>query len=342
MKVVRYFASFEDAFSATALELSEAGIENELAEKWIEFRGQINLQNEWNKLQSEGINLLTQADVGYPNLLREIEKSPVLLYYKGSMIDGDELCIAAVGTRKITNYGRTVTPYLIKPLIEAGAVIVSGLAYGVDSMVQKMAMDSGRRTIAVLGCGLDEHSLYPKEHAYLAQQITDSGGALLSEYPPGTPPLKHHFIARNRIISGMSVATIIVECNLKSGSLITARYALEQNRTVYAVPGPIYAETSQGPNNLIKMGAKLVTSASDILDDLNLEYLPEQQQAQAMFGDSPAESAILQLLNFEPTHINELVKQSSLEAAEVTSALTFLEMKGKVRNLGGQQYILAR
>jgi DNA processing protein len=164
----------------------------------------------------------------------------------------------------------------------------------------------------------------------------------MSEYPIGTPPLKHHFIARNRIISGMSVATVVVECNLKSGSLITARYALEQNRTVYAVPGPIYAEQSQGPNNLIKMGAQLVADAKDILEDLNLTHSTQQETAQQLFGDSPAETALLNLLGYEPMHMNALIKTSGISTGDATSALTFLEMKGKIRNLGGQQYILSR
>ena len=189
---------------------------------------------------------------------------------------------------------------------------------------------------------MDEKSLYPKHHALLAKEIIDSGGALLSEYPIGTPNFKQNFVARNRIISGLSVATIIVECGLQSGTLITAKHALDQNRAVYAVPGPIYSQTSQGPNNLIKMGAKPITEANDIFQDLNLADLPQQKMAQAIFGDTKEESILLKLLNFEPVIINELIKQSGLDAGAVTSALTFLEMKGKVRNLGGQQYILSR
>lgn len=341
-KLSQYFKSFQQAYQASAATLQAAGIEPELAEIFIDHRANINLKQEAEKLASEKIKILTFRDAAFPKLLLEISKYPPILYYKGIMQENEELCVAVVGTRMITNYGRTVAPYLIEPLIQTGVTVVSGLAYGVDSQMQQLAIKNGRRTIAVLGGGLDAKSFYPKQHVLLAQQILETGGALLSEYPIGTPPLKHHFVARNRIISGLSVATVIIECNLKSGSLITAKYALEQNRTVYAVPGPIYAEQSKGPNNLIKMGAKLITQANDILEDLNLANLPEQQEAKDLLGDSQAETSVLTLLGPEPLHINEIIKISALEAGEVSSTLTFLEMKGKVRNLGGQQYVLSR
>jgi DNA processing protein len=254
----------------------------------------------------------------------------------------DELCVAAVGTRNITNYGRTVIPSLIEPLVDAGITIVSGMAFGVDAAAHHIAVDKNRRTVAVLGGGLDKKSLYPKHHALLAERILESGGALLSEYPPSTPNFKQNFVARNRIISGLSVATVIIECDLQSGTLITAHHALDQNRAVYAVPGPIYSAQSQGPNNLIKMGAKPLTSANDVLEDLNLKKLPEQQQNQSLFGDTAEEVRLLGILNHEPMLVDEIVKNSGFEAAKVSSTLTFLEMKGKVRNLGGQQYILSR
>src|SRR5581483_7263662 len=271
----------------------------------------------------------------------EIPKFPPILYFKGSL-SADELCVAVVGTRQITNYGRAVIPRLVEPLVDAGACVVSGMAFGVDSAAHEIVVKKGRRTIAVLGGGLDEKSLYPRHHAFLAENILSAGGALLSEYPIGTPNFKQNFVARNRIISGLSVATLIIECDLKSGTLITAKHALDQNRQVYAVPGPIYSPQSAGPNNLLKMGAKAVTAAADILEDLNLETLPQQQQTQSAFGDSAEESALLKLLSFEPLIINELIKQSGLNPAQVTSALTFLEMKGRIKNLGGQQYILSR
>ncbi len=341
-QLARYFASFEDAYNSGASELALAGIDEKIANEFLALRKNINLQYEAEKLEAENIHLLTFKDPSFPKLLLEIPKCPPLIYYKGKMDENDELCIAVVGTRMITNYGRVVTPQIVEPLVDAGAIIVSGMAYGVDSAAHEIAVKNNRRTIAVLGGGLDEKSLYPKQHALLAQQILDTGGALISEYPIGTPNFKQNFVARNRIISGLSVATLVIECDLKSGTLITAGHALDQNRQVYAVPGPIYSPQSQGPNNLIKMGAKPVTSAGDILDDLNLKTLPEQQTTQNLFGDSKEESALLKLLAFEPIAVNELIKQSALPASAVSSALTFLEMKGKIKNLGGQQYVLAR
>lgn len=340
--LAKRFKNFKEAFLSSENQLIAAGIDQEIAKNFLALREKINLQDEAEKLEKEQIKILSFRDKNYPKLLLEIPKFPPILYYKGRMETADELCVAVVGTRMISNYGRVVIPGLVEPMVDLGVTIVSGMAFGVDSASHEVAVKKGRRTIAVLGGGLDEKSLYPKHHALLAKEIIDSGGALISEYPIGTPNFKQNFVARNRIISGISVATIVVECDLKSGTLITAKHALDQNRTVYAVPGPIYAATSQGPNNLIKMGAKLMTSASDVLEDLNLKNLPEQQTAKASFGDTKEESVLLKLLNFEPVIINELIKQSGLETSAVTSALTFLEMKGKVKNLGGQQYVLSR
>ena len=340
--LAKRFDSFKNAFEANEKQLLAVGLDAEVVKNFLILREKINLAEESEKLQKERIEILTFSDENYPKLLLEIPKNPPILYYKGKMDVADELCVAVVGTRQITNYGRTVIPQLVEPLVDSGAVIVSGMAFGVDSAAHQEAVKKGRRTIAVLGGGLDEKSLYPKHHALLAQEILEAGGALISEYPIGTPNFKQNFVARNRIISGMSVATLIIECDLESGTLITATHALDQNRSIYAVPGPIYSPQSQGPNNLIKMGAKLITTANDILEDLNLETLPEQKTAQANFGDTKEVSAVLNLLSFEPLIINELIKNSGLDASTVTSALTFLEMKGRIKNLGGQQYILTR
>lgn len=333
---------FEKAFHASYDELVKANLESEIAKLWLERKPAIDPEQEKTILEQAGIELIGCRDECYPKLLLEIPKFPVLLYYRGVMENAEELCVAVVGTRKITTYGRSAVPDLVAPLVEAGVVIVSGLAYGVDGEAHKQAIDRGKRTIAVLGGGLDDVSLYPRHHQFLGHQILDNGGALISEYPPNTPNYKQHFVARNRIISGLCVATLVVECDLKSGSLITATHALEQNRQVYAVPGPIYAPQSRGPNNLIKMGAKAVMDANDILEDLNLKRLPLEIDSQKVLGDNPVETKLLEIIGKEPIIINEIIKISKLDAGEVTSALTFLEMKGKVRNLGGQQYVLSR
>jgi len=342
LKICENFESLGEAYLASAKQLLMCGLEAELADAIVNHRQKVNLDAETEKLKSLSINILTYKDENYPKLLLEIPKFPPLLYYRGLMSDAEELCFAVVGTRNITTYGRSIIPDLVAPLVDAGVSIVSGMAFGVDSEAHKIAISKNKRTIAVLGGGLDDKSLYPKHHQLLAQEILDNGGALLSEYPPGTPNFKQHFVARNRIISGMSIGTLVIECDLESGSLITAKHALEQNRQVYAVPGPIYAEMSKGPNNLIKMGAKAVTEAGDILEDLNLKNLPQEIDSQAVFGDNPTETKLLEIIGKEPIIINEIIRTSGLDAGEVGSALTFLEMKGKVRNLGGQQYVRSR
>lgn len=338
--LANYFESFEAAFKAPIAELAATGIGADLAEGFATFRSNIEPDSEAEKLQSLNMSLLALGDARYPAMLAEISMPPALLYYRGALPDKDAVMLAAVGTRKITTYGRSVIPHIIGPLVDAGIVIVSGMAYGIDGAVHQEIVHKHKPTVAVFGSGIDDHTLYPKHHALLAQEVIDAGGCLLSEYPPGTPGFKQNFVARNRIISGMSLGTIIIECDLKSGSLITAQYALDQNRRVYAVPGPIYANESRGPNNLIKMGAQLITDSRDILQDLNIAaaLLPIATPT----ADNPSEGLLLGLLGGEPITADELVKQSGLETRVVTTALTFLEMKGHVKNVGASQYVRTR
>lgn len=342
IKLCNYFPTIRDAYNCPIDTLKKANLEEKLINLFIERRKNLNLQEEAQKLAAHDIQLLSFKDENYPKLLLEIPKFPPLLYTRGKPLNKDDLCIAVVGTRKITTYGLSVIPDIVSPLVDAGITIISGMAFGVDSQAHKQAILKNKCTIAVLGGGLDDKSLYPKHHQLLAKEILDSGGTLISEYPIGTPNFKQNFVARNRIISGLSVATLVIECDLKSGSLLTAKHALDQNRQVYAVPGPIYSEMSKGPNNLIKMGAEIITSAKDIFEDLNLKFLPEEKIAKSLFGDTEAETKILSLLTKEPVSLDTIIKLSGFLAAEVISTLTFLELKGKVRNLGAQQYVIAR
>ncbi len=343
MRLAQYFHNdFKLAFSAPASDLKLAGLEADIIQLWLEKKTHLNLAQQQTTLEHHHIQLLSFLSPAYPKLLLEISKFPPLLYIKGHLPPSDAVCFSVVGSRKITTYGLTVMPDLLDPIIASGAIIVSGMAFGVDGEAHKLALKQNQKTIAVLGGGLDTESIYPKQHQLLAQEILDKGGCLISEYPPLTPNFKQHFIARNRIIAGLSVGTLVIECDLNSGSLITANHALEQNRQIYAVPGPIYSSQSQGPNNLIKMGAKLVTTAEDILEDLNLKSLPDELQTQALFSPNPTEQTILTCLSKTPTFINDIIKLSKLSPGEVASTLTFLEMKGQIRNLGGQQYVLSR
>jgi DNA processing protein len=338
--LTNYFSTPADALRAPLEQLVAAGVGEDAAEKFIAYRSAIDPEREVQILAQAGISLVSRKHPSYPRLLGEIPVPPALLYVRGTLPASDALMIAVVGTRKITTYGRSVVPELVSPLVANGAVIVSGLAFGVDALAHEQATNRNKPTVAVLGSGIDDKSIYPKNHQLLSQDIIHAGGCILSEYCPGVPALKQHFVARNRIIAGLSVGTLVVECSTKSGSLITASHALEQNRRVYAVPGPIYARESEGPNNLLKMGAQAVTCASDILSDLNIA--PQTTAAEAKLESTPTEAILLKLLSTAPLSSDVLIRQSLLDASQVITALTFLEMKGRVRNVGGGQYVKVR
>lgn len=341
-KIYNYFENMETAFRASVSDLIEAGVEEKIALEFIGYRPQINPHQEWEKLEKENIKIITIKDGDYPPLLKEIYNPPALLYYKGNISANDEFAIAAVGTRKITDYGKQVTQEIVKELARNSLTIVSGLALGVDGLAHQSTIEVKGRTIAVLGSGLDAQNIYPTHHRYLSQKIIEAGGAIITEYPVGTLPLKQNFPNRNRIISGLSLGTLVIEAAEDSGALITAKYALDQNREVFAVPGSIHSKTSAGPNNLIKMGAKPVTCAADILDTLNLTQAAEFIESKKIVPDTKEEEVLLRYLSKEPIHIDELVRQSNLGTAAVASTLTMMEMKGKVRNLGSMMYVLAR
>ena len=339
-KLLTHFPNLETAWRAGAAEFLAAGLEDNVVAEIMGARGQIDPEEELAKLKSRQVELLTIRDAAYPKLLKEIPNPPAVLYIKGELLPADELSVAVVGTRKISPYGRQVAEDIVRQLTGAGVTITSGLALGVDAVAHRSVLENGGRTLAVLACGLD--SIYPASNRQIGESIAAGHGALISELPLGTPPLKHHFPNRNRIIAGLSLGTVVIEAAAESGALITARHALEQNRQVFAVPGSIYNPGSVGPNNLLKMGAKPVTSAADILEDLNLGHLEEQIKTQEVAGDNEEETAILKLLTREPIHIDSIVKTAGLSASAVAATLTIMEMKGKVRNLGANQYVLSR
>ena len=227
-------------------------------------------------------------------------------------------------------------------LTRAGLVIVSGLALGIDALAHESCLKFSGRTIAVLGSGLDETSIYPSHNRYLVNKIIDAGGLVLSEFPLGMEPLKHNFPLRNRVVSGLSRGVLVIEAPEDSGALITARNALEQNREVFAIPGSVYNSNSLGPNNLIKMGAKLVTNAEDVLEALDLSLVKEFVETKKIVPDSKEEAQVLQHLSHDSIHIDDLVRLTQLDTSVINSTLTLMEMKGRVRNLGGMQYVIAK
>jgi len=286
----------------------------------------------------EGIKTIDIKDGGYPKLLKEIEKGPKVLYYKGKLLF-DENCFAVVGTRMCSSYGKQVALEIAGDLAETGLTIVSGLAPGIDSFAHRAAVERNKRTIAVLGTGLDEKSIYPQENLKLAKEILETGGALISEYPAGTRGTKFTFPQRNRIISGLSLGTLVIEAKQKSGALITAHYAFSQKRKVFAVPGQIYSSNSRGSHYLIKKGAKLVENANDVLKELNL---PQKELSSFSEGENEEENLVLNVLKEGALDTDKIIEETKLSAAEVASALAILEIRGKVRNLGGNIYALSR
>jgi DNA processing protein len=341
LQLFRYFENFSTAFAARPEELLAAGLTPSIVKALQDHCERFDMAAARQALIHHDIHVLDFRDAEYPRLLLEIPQFPPLLYYRGDISIAAGLCLAVVGTRRPSTYGRSITPGLIAPLAQVGMTIVSGLAYGIDRLAHQAAIDANGRTIAIIGSGLDEDTLYPKDHRLLASTIINHGGLLLSEYPPGIPALKQHFVARNRIIAGLSVGTLVIECDTKSGALITAQHCLDQNRTVYAVPGPIYAPTSAGPNNLLKMGAKPVTEAQDIYTDLNIS-VPQIsiKTADATLELTANERILVAYLSNQPMTADELVSHTQLEPHTVVTTLTFLEMKGIIRNLGAQQYVL--
>src|SRR6266571_3396882 len=306
-------------------------------------------------LPGKGVATLDLADEHYPAWLRAIPDPPPVLYCDGSVEPGDRQAVAIVGSRQATPYGLRLTETLAGELSALGFTIVSGFARGIDAAAHRAALAAGGRTIAVLGCGMDVD--YPPGHARLREEIAGSG-AVLTEFAPGTPPRATNFPRRNRIISGLALGVVVVEAAEDSGSLITARLALEQGREVFAVPGPIDAPTSRGPHGLLKQGAKLVETVNDIVEELlpQLETMrtPLSQDFVATGAGgrrpfapkppdlSPEEQVVFRVIGREPLHLDDLTEQSRLSAAEVARILLGLELKALVHQLPGQQYCLKK
>lgn len=334
-----HFGSLAEAWRAPRGELMAAGLDSRVADAIVAARPRLSPHQEVEALARAGVQAITLDSPAYPRRLREIYSPPPVLYVRGELLPEDELALGVVGTRRATMYGREATEMLVGGLVTNCLTIVSGLARGIDTVAHRAALTAGGRTIAVLGSGLD--IIYPSENARLARDIAERG-AVVSEYPLGTKPDAANFPARNRIISGLSLGVLVIEAGDGSGALITADFALEQNREVFAVPGPIFARSSQGTNRLIQQGAKLVLSTNDILTELNLTSAPQQLEMRAILAETPAEAALVRVLSQEPMHIDEVCRQSGLPVAEVSSTLTMLELKGSVRHLGGMHYIRTR
>jgi DNA processing protein len=334
-KLHAYFPSMEAAFKASEEELVLAGISKKDAANFVHLRKDIQPEALFERAIRLGFRVITQADTEYSTLLKNIYDPPAILFIQGNLPSTEIAHLAVVGSRKSTVYGQEAVRMLIPPLAEAGIVTVSGLAFGIDESAHLETVRAGGITVAVMGGGLMRIT---GRERHTADKIIESGGAVISEFPLDMPAGKHTFPLRNRIVSGMSHGTLVVEAAEKSGSLITARAALEQGREVFAVPGPITAETSYGTNQLLKMGAHPATTAEDILDILNVHYAPRIVKKPT--ADTKEEALLLEHLSKTPVHIDELTRKTQLAAREIAGSLALMEMKGKVRQIGGMYYIL--
>lgn len=339
-QLIEYFGNLEQAWKAEEPDFRQAGLDIKTTEAFISMKSKINLDREIERLERYKVVALNFEDQRYPQRLREIYDYPPILYLRGNPLINDEPYLSVVGTRRPTVYGRQVAEEIVRDLAQCNVTIVSGLARGIDSIAHKSTLDVQGKTVAVLASGLD--SIYPPENTRLARAIMEQG-TLVSEYPLGIRPKPEYFPMRNRIMSGLSLGVLVIEAGQKSGALITALQALEQNREVFAVPGSIFSNTSKGTNQLIQQGAKLVSNFNDILEELNLATKSSLQLGIKEFiAANESENKIVNQLSAEPIHIDELCRRSGLSMAELGSTLAILELKGITRQIGNMNYTLAQ
>ncbi|MFA6383276.1 MAG: DNA-processing protein DprA [Parcubacteria group bacterium] len=338
--LLSFFETPENIWQASIVDLEKSGIGPAITQKIVSERPAINPDAEWERLAKENIRMITQNDPAYPRLLKEISPAPYIIYMKGKIDLNAAPMISIVGSRKYTSYGAQAATSFAKDLAAAGITVVSGMALGIDSIAHSGALLAGGKTVAVLGGSLDDKNIYPRNNFNLSRDIIVQG-ALLSDYPIETPAgIPGNFPARNRIIAGLSLGTLVVEAGEKSGTLITATLALEFNREVFAVPGSIFSPQSIGTHNLIRNGAKIVTGVKDILEELDLDEMQEKTAPIAKIPETKEEEIILKILSTDPLHIDNISFRSKLDTSAVSASLSMMEIKGWTKNIGGQNYIL--
>lgn len=350
-KLYQHFGSAKAIWEANVSDLRKGGLGPILTKRFETFRADFSFDAYTRILLAQGVSFITLRDEAYPELLKKIKNPPFLIYIKGDNTilraslsraearDSNNITIAVVGTRKVTSYGREVTQLLTQELVVAGCVIVSGLALGVDAIAHKTTIDSGGKTIAVLGSGID--ICHPSSNQLLYNSIIQGHGAIVSEYPLGEPPSKGSFPSRNRIIAGLSQAVVVTEGAEDSGALITANDAFKNNRKVFAVPGLITSSLSKGPFKLLQKGATLVTSAKDILDELGLGTKGQRDKVRKEIkGETKEEQKIIDLLQNESLHFDDIVKKTGFASSELGILLSLMEVKGIVKTLEAGMYSL--
>ncbi|TDJ52303.1 MAG: DNA-protecting protein DprA [Nitrospina sp.] len=341
-RLVKALGSPKRVFHASRRELM--GVERigeKIARQILEFDLERSLEREYQLVERRQARILTLEDAEYPLLLKSIYDPPPVIYYKGTFLNEKSVPLAVVGTRKPTSYGKMVAEKLCGVLSEQGVCIVSGMARGIDAIAHKAALHLGNPTVAVFGCGLDY--TYPPESGSLRRRIEECG-AVISEFPMSTKPDRNNFPARNRVISGLSHGTLVVEAGVKSGALITAQFALEQGREVFAVPGNIYSPESGGTHALLKMGAKLTDGPEAVIEELSesvLELLKERKNIElAAVELNPKEEHLMSLMSVQEQHIDRIIENSCLSPAEVSATLVRLELKGMIRQTDGKMFLM--
>jgi DNA processing protein len=337
--LIKYFGDLGVAWRAAPIDLARAGLSLKVIERIVQARKNVDLEKLWAKIEAQGIKILIWEDETYPQRLKEIDQPPPVLYIRGDYLPDDLFAVAIVGTRRVTAYGRQITEELAAYLASNRITLVSGLARGVDAVAHQTALKSGGRTIGVLGSGVDR--IYPPEHRSLAEKMMESG-AIVSDYAPGTPPDASNFPPRNRIISGLSLAVVVIEAGETSGALITAEFAAEQGREVFAVPGSILAPQSKGTNKLIQNGALPLLSVNDLMQPLNLTHMGEHKAARKTIPSDETEARLMTVLGAEPLHVDEIRNQTDLPIEKVSATLALMELKGMVRQVGGMNYVAVR
>ncbi len=334
--LVSYFKSASSVWRATRKDLLNLGIGASLVDKFIEHRSRFDFDDYVSGLKRHSIKVLLIDDPKYPENLKLIDDAPIVLYVRGNLKRSDTRAVAIVGTRSMTAYGREIAKKFAEELTGFGITIISGLAIGVDVEAQRSALKAGGRTISVLASGLD--TISPISNKALALEFIKNSGAIVSEYPLGYQPHPYDFPVRDRLISGMAKAVVVIEGRMKSGTFYTVKAAADQGRPVFAIPGPITSPASEGPNYLIQNGAKLVTDVKDILEELNMQFKVDIEAVEKIIPTDRSEAKLVEILEVEPMHLDELVRITGGKTSEVSARLIILEMKGLVKNLGGGIY----
>lgn len=334
--LLNFFGSAKKAWSANSTLLQELGLNEKVVESFVKHRQNFAGDGYFNRLKKYSINFTTDRDGNYPENLGGIDGAPPVLYYIGKLTASNANAVAIVGSRKMSSYGREVAEKFAAELASLGITIVSGLALGIDAIAHRATIAVSGKGIVVLASGLD--TISPLTNQWVAREIIKKGGAIVSEYPLGQPPFRTSFPSRNRIISGLSKAVVVIEGLAKSGTLLTASAAAEQGRSVFAVPGQITSPLSAAPNYLIQNGAKLATSVRDILNDLDLQLKVDLEEVKKVFPEGKNEEKLLEILTNEALHLDEVARISGLAVSEISARLTVMELKGIVKNVGNGVY----